>query len=159
MAEYFRKPTEVDAFKYGYDEWPEWFHEMIQKREASYPYKVAGSDDPYGTDLKTSFGTLRVEYGDYIVRDDEGDVFPMKPYNFIKSHEIDAHPYQPSRSNSTVKIDIDVSEALTGLKTIQREAKASTRALAELREERARFLSDFDSADLTRELLRRGYSK
>lgn len=65
-------------------------------------------------------------------------------------------PYRPS---SKVKIDVDVSEALTDLKTIQREAKASTRALAELREERARFLSEFDSADLTRELLRRGYSK
>ncbi|MGN9867324.1 hypothetical protein [Bacillus swezeyi] len=31
-----------------------------------------------------------------------------------------------------IKIDLDVSEALTGLKAIQREAKAATKALAEL---------------------------
>ncbi|KKB71869.1 hypothetical protein [Bacillus sp. TH008] len=35
----------------------------------------------------------------------------------------------------SVKIDVDVSEAITGLKAIQREAKAATKALAELREE------------------------
>ncbi|MED1742083.1 hypothetical protein P4U97_21750 [Bacillus swezeyi] len=34
-----------------------------------------------------------------------------------------------------IKIDLDVSEALTGLKAIQREAKAATKAMAELREE------------------------
>ncbi|MEC1023561.1 hypothetical protein [Bacillus paralicheniformis] len=33
-----------------------------------------------------------------------------------------------------IKIDLDVSEALTGLKAIQREAKAATKALAELQE-------------------------
>ncbi|ASB90438.1 hypothetical protein [Bacillus sonorensis] len=35
----------------------------------------------------------------------------------------------------SVKIDVDVSDAITGLKAIQREAKAATKALAELREE------------------------
>ncbi|MCY8754820.1 hypothetical protein [Bacillus haynesii] len=34
-----------------------------------------------------------------------------------------------------IKIDLDVSDAITGLKAVQREAKASTKALAELREE------------------------
>lgn len=32
----------------------------------------------------------------------------------------------------TVKVDVDVSEALTGLKALQREAKEATRALREL---------------------------
>jgi hypothetical protein len=34
----------------------------------------------------------------------------------------------------TVKVDVDVSEALTGLKALQREAKAATKALRELEE-------------------------
>lgn len=34
-----------------------------------------------------------------------------------------------------IKIDLDVSDAITGLKAVQREAKAATKALAELREE------------------------
>ncbi|GIQ63696.1 hypothetical protein PACILC2_22640 [Paenibacillus cisolokensis] len=37
-----------------------------------------------------------------------------------------------------VKVNADVSDALRGLKAIQREAKKATQALAELREEIAR---------------------
>ncbi|MCY7910998.1 hypothetical protein MOB65_19235 [Bacillus inaquosorum] len=35
----------------------------------------------------------------------------------------------------SVKVNVEVSEAITGLKALQREAKAATKALAELREE------------------------
>ncbi|WP_239472225.1 hypothetical protein [Bacillus velezensis] len=38
----------------------------------------------------------------------------------------------------SVKVAVEVSEAITGLKALQREAKAATRALAELREEQAK---------------------
>ncbi|ASB87726.1 hypothetical protein [Bacillus sonorensis] len=34
-----------------------------------------------------------------------------------------------------VKVNVEVAEAITGLKAVQREAKAATKALAELREE------------------------
>ncbi|KYC79086.1 hypothetical protein B4090_1643 [Bacillus licheniformis] len=34
-----------------------------------------------------------------------------------------------------IKIDLDVSDAITGLKAVHREAKAATKALVELREE------------------------
>lgn len=37
-----------------------------------------------------------------------------------------------SIGNMKVKIDVDVSEALTGLKAVQREAKKAAQALAEL---------------------------
>lgn len=37
--------------------------------------------------------------------------------------------------NLTVKVDVDVSEALTGLKALSREARKATQALAELRNE------------------------
>lgn len=37
-----------------------------------------------------------------------------------------------------IKIDLDVSDAITGLKAVQREAKAATKALAELREEQSK---------------------
>ncbi|ATP95401.1 hypothetical protein CSE15_16270 [Bacillus altitudinis] len=33
-----------------------------------------------------------------------------------------------------VKVDVDVSEAIKGLKAVQREAKAATKALAEFRD-------------------------
>ncbi|MCY9066606.1 hypothetical protein [Bacillus inaquosorum] len=43
-----------------------------------------------------------------------------------------------SISDINVKVNVEVSEAITGLKALQREAKAATKALAELREEQAK---------------------
>ncbi|KIL30398.1 hypothetical protein [Bacillus subtilis] len=41
-----------------------------------------------------------------------------------------------SKTEITATLNVEVSEAITGLKALQREAKAATKALAELREER-----------------------
>ncbi|WP_236809900.1 hypothetical protein [Bacillus glycinifermentans] len=46
-----------------------------------------------------------------------------------------AEPKKKPSDTISLKLDVDVSEAITGLKAIQREAKAATKALAELREE------------------------
>lgn len=37
-----------------------------------------------------------------------------------------------------VKVNVEVSDAITGLKALQREAKSATKALAELREEQSK---------------------
>jgi hypothetical protein len=42
----------------------------------------------------------------------------------------------------TVKVDVDVSDALTGLKAIQREAKKATQALRELAETQRAVIAD-----------------
>ncbi|MEC1648177.1 hypothetical protein [Bacillus halotolerans] len=47
----------------------------------------------------------------------------------------------------SVKVNVDVSEAITGLKALQREAKAATQALAELREEQAKVEIDSKAVD------------
>lgn len=56
----------------------------------------------------------------------------------------------------SVKVDIDMSEALTGLKALQREAKKATAALKEA-ESHAPFisLSTFSTKELHAELARR----
>ena len=41
-----------------------------------------------------------------------------------------------SIANLAVKVDVDVSEAITGLKALQREAKEAAKALRELEEAR-----------------------
>ncbi|NTU28428.1 hypothetical protein HPX95_20050 [Bacillus tequilensis] len=43
-----------------------------------------------------------------------------------------------SKTEITATLNVEVSEAITGLKALQREAKAATKALAELREEQAK---------------------
>ncbi|MEH6971673.1 hypothetical protein [Bacillus sp. JJ675] len=45
-----------------------------------------------------------------------------------------AEPKKKPSDTISLKLDVDVSEAITGLKAIQREAKAATKALAELRD-------------------------
>lgn len=42
--------------------------------------------------------------------------------------------HEKSAGDITVKVDVDISEALTGLKALQREAKKATQALRELEE-------------------------
>ncbi|WP_024427158.1 hypothetical protein [Bacillus safensis] len=45
-----------------------------------------------------------------------------------------AENQRESVGNLNVKVDVDVSEAIKGLKAVQREAKAATKALAEFRD-------------------------
>lgn len=55
-----------------------------------------------------------------------------------------------------IKIDLDVSDAITGLKAVQREAKAATKALAELERVRDRgdYLNDEQVDDLVGEYIK-----
>ncbi|MEX3912834.1 hypothetical protein QNH18_16710 [Bacillus paralicheniformis] len=45
-----------------------------------------------------------------------------------------AEPKKKPSDTISLKLDVDVSEAITGLKAIQREAKAATKALAEFQD-------------------------
>lgn len=47
----------------------------------------------------------------------------------------------------SVKVNVEVSEAITGLKALQREAKAAIKALAELRDEQAKVEIDSKAVD------------
>ncbi|WP_188068989.1 BC1881 family protein [Brevibacillus brevis] len=56
----------------------------------------------------------------------------------------------------TVKLNVDVSDALTGLKALRREADAAVRSLNSVNEaKRERTLSDYTTRELTDELARR----
>lgn len=52
-----------------------------------------------------------------------------------------------SKTEITATLNVEVSEAITGLKALQREAKAATKALAELREEQAKVEIDSKAVD------------
>lgn len=57
----------------------------------------------------------------------------------------------------TIEVDVDVSEALTGLKALQREAKKATQALRELEEAQNDFnkRQSIDIVEIQAELSRR----
>ncbi|WEZ21245.1 hypothetical protein P5661_06620 [Bacillus subtilis] len=56
----------------------------------------------------------------------------------INAHYCATAPESTPSEDINVKVNVEVSEAITGLKALQREAKAATKALAELREEQAK---------------------
>ncbi|NRG30715.1 hypothetical protein [Niallia circulans] len=55
--------------------------------------------------------------------------------------------HEKSAGNLTVKVDVDISEALTGLKALQREAKKATQVLRELEEAHKIGLTEEEIAD------------
>lgn len=57
---------------------------------------------------------------------------PDSPFHWTVQK--DAHEMRKKVSDITVKVNVDVSEALTGLKALQREAREATKALRELEE-------------------------
>ncbi|TJZ71391.1 hypothetical protein FA037_05585 [Bacillus amyloliquefaciens] len=58
--------------------------------------------------------------------------------DFIVDEKGSAKDVRKAAGEINVKVSVEVSEAITGLKALQREAKAATQALAELREEQAK---------------------
>ncbi|MEC1625437.1 hypothetical protein P9E08_08595 [Bacillus mojavensis] len=58
--------------------------------------------------------------------------------DFIVDEMGNAEDVRKPAGEINVKVNVEVSDAITGLKALQREAKAATKALAELREEQAK---------------------
>ncbi len=114
-------------------------------------------------DKRVSIKTVQIDHGNDVVETiavrDEGKTADILRAALASVEAPKIEVTKDSKTEPTATLNVEVSEAITGLKALQREAKAATKALAELREEQVRFLSDFDSADLTRELLCQGYSK
>jgi hypothetical protein len=84
MAEYRKKPVVVEVFKMGIDPIPDWFMDKVTANEV-----ILHSDD-YGQtycDIKTLEGTMRGDYGDYIIRGVQGEIYPCKPDIFEQTYE------------------------------------------------------------------------
>lgn len=77
MATY-RKKTLVEAFRYGHDNVPEWF---INNKQISFCDKEKGF-------IETLEGNLRFAKGDYIIKNESGEIYPCKHHIFIKTYEL-----------------------------------------------------------------------
>lgn len=78
---YRKKPIVIEACRYMIDRYmPDWFMDMV-------------SDDTIIThadgtcDVKTLEGTMKANFGDYIIRGVNGEVYPCKPDVFEKTYE------------------------------------------------------------------------
>lgn len=75
---YRKRPPIIEAFQYGFDKKPTW---MIAADA------VFATNNGAWLSIPTPSGDARAMLGDYIVRDEEGNIFPMPADVFLASYE------------------------------------------------------------------------
>ncbi len=81
MMQYRKKEATVDAFRLGFEDIPGWFAGMV----ATGAIKCNLDLGP--VTIPTREGSLRANYGDYIIRFPNGDVYPCGAYLFKDLYE------------------------------------------------------------------------
>ena len=88
IMKYRKKPIEIEAFRIGIDPIPDWAMDKVTDNTI-----ILRSDAPSGIDIhreslkefktsaeiKTPEGVMKANYGDYIIKDVKGDLYPCKP--------------------------------------------------------------------------------
>lgn len=97
MAKYRKKPVVIEAFCYGIDGWPDWFHDkhitndiMTFRGEHATDYGPFDRSTDIWCEIKTLEGVMRGDYGDYIIRGVQGEIYPCKPDIFEMTYEKEA---------------------------------------------------------------------
>lgn len=81
MPKYRKKPVVVEACRYMIDIYmPDWFMDKVTDNTI-----IIHAD---GTcDIKTLEGTMKANYGDYIIKGVQGEFYPCKPDIFEQTYE------------------------------------------------------------------------
>lgn len=85
MTKYRKKPVVIEAFRYGIDALPIWFTNTRFKGEVEC-YSQFGGEVSW-CEIKTLEGTMRGDYGDYIIQGVNGEIYPCKAEIFEKTYE------------------------------------------------------------------------
>jgi hypothetical protein len=87
---YRKKPVEVEAFRLGIDYIPDWFMDKVTTNDIVLHGKSSGYEHYNDTnaDIKTLEGIMHANYGDFIIRGVNGEIYPCKPDIFEKTYEI-----------------------------------------------------------------------
>lgn len=88
MVQYRKKPVVIQAFRLGYDYQPDWFCSAVstnriitQNRDG----RLYGGPDI--ADILALEGTMRAQYGDWIILGVAGEIYPCKPEIFDATYE------------------------------------------------------------------------
>ena len=92
MTRYVKKPIEIEAFRFGFDDEPEWFN---KSRHITYaPAMIKTELDtlhikelPSFCMIQTLEGAMRAELGDYIIKGIKGEIYPCKEDVFKASYD------------------------------------------------------------------------
>lgn len=94
MAKYRKKPVVIEAFRFGIDHRPDWFCDLVSSNDIITRYVSDDeSDNPFDfrktyCEIKTLEGTMKGDYGDFIIRGVKGEVYPCKPDIFEATYEL-----------------------------------------------------------------------
>lgn len=86
---YRKKPVEVEAFRLGIDYIPDWFMDKVTTNDVVLHGMSSGFEHYNDTnaDIKTLEGVMHANYGDFIIRGVNGEIYPCKPDIFNKTYE------------------------------------------------------------------------
>ena len=84
MTKFRKKPIVIEAFRFGVDCWPDWFHDKVTSNDVitSGQYK-----DLESCKIKTLEGTMEARKGDWIIKGIRGELYPCKSDIFEKTYE------------------------------------------------------------------------
>lgn len=79
MPKFRKKPVVIEAFRYLFDDRPDWFCDKVTTNEIV----------THGThcDIHTLEGVMRGDVGDYIIKGVKGEIYPCKPDIFAATYE------------------------------------------------------------------------
>lgn len=81
MSKYVNRPVIIDAVRFMLeDTLPDWFMDKVT--DCTITTYASGA-----CDIKTLEGAMRADFGDYIIRDANGEVYPCKPDLFYKTYK------------------------------------------------------------------------
>lgn len=88
MAQYRKKPVVIEAFRLGIDYMPVWFcdaltHNHVTTHNEDGKY----ADGPDYALICTLEGTMRANFGDWILRGITGEIYPCKHDIFVATYE------------------------------------------------------------------------
>jgi len=88
MAQYRKKPVVIEAFKYGTDARPDWFNDKVTTNEiVTFVGTYLKDPSEHYCEIKTLEGIMRGNYGDYIIKGVQEEIYPCKPDIFEATYE------------------------------------------------------------------------
>lgn len=98
MSKYVKKPIIIEAFRMGIDYIPDWFmdevtnNNIILREEGGRTY----------SEIKTLEGTMRADYGDYVILGVNKEIYPCKADIFDKTY----NPVNEEKTEKEYLIDL-----------------------------------------------------
>lgn len=96
MSKYKKKPVVIEAFIMGIDNMPDWFFDKVVSKDITL--RSDEKVNPMNTnpfyrretycEINTLEGIMRADYGDYIIKGVQGEIYPCKPNIFAQTYEI-----------------------------------------------------------------------